>query len=281
MENATSWAPTIQAFMQWLLAAGRQPSTVYTRTRWLSLLSQAYPQATPATITTGQLQEWLSNPRWKPATKKNALGTVRRFFYYLEITGTRPENPARLLLSVKVPRGKARPIPAAALQQGLDNTQCSEDIFMLLLAAYAGLRRFEIAKLHTQDYREGWITVQGKGLVTRSIPAHPVLLPYLEMKTQGYYFPGRFTGHRHPDYIGKRISALLGDGFTTHQLRHWFATTTYARCKDIRAVQELLGHADISTTQTYIGLDDAALTQAIQALTDLPAAPQLTGKTQR
>lgn len=281
MENATSWAPTIQAFTQWLLAAGRQPSTVYTRTRWLSLLSQAYPQATPATITTGQLQEWLSNPRWKPATKKNALGTVRRFFYYLEITGTRPENPARLLLSVKVPRGKARPIPAAALQQGLDNTQCSEDIFMLLLAAYAGLRRFEIAKLHTQDYREGWITVQGKGLVTRSIPAHPVLLPYLEMKTQGYYFPGRFTGHRHPDYIGKRISSLLGDGFTTHQLRHWFATTTYARCKDIRAVQELLGHADISTTQSYIGLDDAALTQAIQALTDLPVAPQLTGKTQR
>ncbi|WP_272879221.1 tyrosine-type recombinase/integrase [Rothia nasimurium] len=281
MENATSWAPTIQAFTQWLLAAGRQPSTVYTRTRWLSLLSQAYPQATPATITTVQLQEWLSNPRWKPATKKNALGTVRRFFYYLEITGTRPENPARLLLSVKVPRGKARPIPAAALQQGLDNTQCSEDIFMLLLAAYAGLRRFEIAKLHTQDYREGWITVQGKGLVTRSIPAHPVLLPYLEMKTQGYYFPGRFAGHRHPDYIGKRISALLGEGFTTHQLRHWFATTTYARCKDIRAVQELLGHADISTTQSYIGLDDAALTQAIQALTDLPAAPQLTGKTQR
>ncbi|WP_272879508.1 tyrosine-type recombinase/integrase [Rothia nasimurium] len=281
MENATSWAPTIQAFTQWLLAAGRQPSTVYTRTRWLSLLSQAYPQATPATITTGQLQEWLSNPRWKPATKKNALGTVRRFFYYLEITGTRPENPARLLLSVKVPRGKARPIPAAALQQGLDNTQCSEDIFMLLLAAYAGLRRFEIAKLHTQDYREGWITVQGKGLVTRSIPAHPVLLPYLEMKTQGYYFPGRFAGHRHPDYIGKRISALLGEGFTTHQLRHWFATTTYARCKDIRAVQELLGHADISTTQSYIGLDDAALTQAIHALTDLPAAPQLTSKTQR
>lgn len=281
MENATTWAPTIQAFNQWLLAAGRQPSTVYTRTRWLSLLSQAYPQATPATITTGQLQEWLSNPRWKPATKKNALGTVRRFFYYLEITGTRPENPARLLLSVKVPRGKARPIPVTALQQGLDNTQCSEDIFMLLLAAYAGLRRFEIAKLHTQDYSEGWITVQGKGLVTRSIPAHPVLRPYLEMKTQGYYFPGRFVGHRHPDFIGKRISALLGEGFTTHQLRHWFATTTYARCKDIRAVQELLGHADISTTQSYIGLDDAALTQAIQALTDLPAAPQLTGKTQR
>lgn len=49
---------------------------------------------------------------------------------------------------------------------------------MLLLAAYAGLRRFEIAKLHTHDYSEGWITVQGKGLVTRSIPAHLVLLPY-------------------------------------------------------------------------------------------------------
>ncbi|MBF0807551.1 hypothetical protein E4U03_02825 [Rothia nasimurium] len=281
MDNATTWALSITAFNQWLLAAGRQPSTVYTRTRWLNLLSKAYPQATPATITTGELQDWLSNPHWKPATKKNALGTIRRFFHYLEITNHRPDNPTKLLLSVKVPRGKARPIPATALQKGLDNTDTSEDIFMLLLAAYAGLRRFEIAKLHTQDYCDGWITVQGKGLVTRSIPAHTVLLPYLEMKAQGYYFPGRFSGHRHPDYIGKRVARLLGDGYTTHQLRHWFATTTYARCRDIRAVQELLGHADISTTQSYIGLDDTALTQAIQALTDLPVAPQVTSKNQR
>lgn len=276
MHTANPWAPAIHSFNQWLLAAGRQPSTIYTRTRWLTLLAKAYPQATPTSITTSQIQDWLSNPRWKPATKKNALGTVRRFFHYLEITGTRPENPTRLLLSVKVPRGKARPIPATVLQKGLDNTDTTEDVFMILLAAYAGLRRFEIAKLHTKDFNNGWITVRGKGRVTRSIPVHPVLRPYLELKSEGYYFPGRFTGHRHPDYIGKRISYLLGENYTTHQLRHWFATTTYARCKDIRAVQELLGHADISTTQSYVGLDDKALTQAIYALTDLPTAPTTT-----
>lgn len=267
----TTWTNAITSFNNWLLAAGRQPSTISTRTRWLQLLARSYPTHTPLTISHTELSEWLANPRWKPASKKNALGSIRRFFHYLEITGTRPDNPTKLFLSVKVPRGKARPIPDEVLTGGLTKAQTSEETFMILLAAYAGLRRFEIAKLHTNDYVNGWLTIRGKGQVLRHIPAHPVLRPYLELKGSGYYFPGRFTGHRHPDNIGKNISRLLGGPYTTHQLRHWFATTTYARCKDIRAVQELLGHADVATTQSYIGVEDEQLTAAIASLIDLQA----------
>lgn len=267
----TTWTNAITSFNNWLLAAGRQPSTISTRTRWLQLLARSYPTHTPLTISHTELSEWLANPRWKPASKKNALGSIRRFFHYLEITGTRPDNPTKLFLSVKVPRGKARPIPDEVLTGGLTKAQTSEETFMILLAAYAGLRRFEIAKLHTNDYVNGWLTIRGKGQVLRHIPAHPVLRPYLELKSSGYYFPGRFTGHRHPDNIGKNISRLLGGPYTTHQLRHWFATTTYARCKDIRAVQELLGHADVATTQSYIGVEDEQLTAAIASLIDLQA----------
>lgn len=261
-----SWTSTLKDFNNWLLAAGRQPSTITTRTRWLELLARTYPAHTPLSITHTELSEWIANPRWKPASKKSALATVRRFFHYLEITTTRPDNPTKLLLSVKVPRGKARPISDQVLTGCLARADTDEEIFMILLAAYAGLRRFEIAKLHTRDYSNGWLTIRGKGQVMRHIPAHPVLIPYLELKRSGYYFPGRFSGHRHPDNIGKNISRLLGGPYSTHQLRHWFATTTYARCKDIRAVQELLGHADVATTQSYIGVEDEQLTAAISAL---------------
>lgn len=141
---------------------------------------------------------------------------------------------------------------------------------MVLLGAYAGLRRTEIAALHTSSYANNWLTITGKGRTIRHIPVHPALKPYLELKTSGYYFPGRFKGHKNHDYIAKRIKKNLGGKYTTHNLRHWFATTTYAKCKDIRVVQELLGHADIVTTQSYIGINDQALTQAVYALTDLP-----------
>lgn len=265
----TTWNELIPQFNSWLQAAARMPSTIETRNRWLNLLANAYPQESPLTLTEIQIQNWIATPHWKPASRKSALASVRRFYYYLEITGIRETNPTRLLLPVKVPRGKARPIATEKLNHTLSHAPTNQDRLMLLLAAYAGLRRFEIAKLHTSDIKEGWMSITGKGNVTRHIPIHPLLEPHIHAKTIGFYFPGRFTGHRHPDFIGKRLSKLLPEHYTAHSLRHWFATTTYARCKDIRAVQELLGHADIATTQSYIGLNDDALTHAIKSLTEL------------
>lgn len=264
-----TWTELIPLFNTWLTAAARTPSTIDTRNRWLTLLAKTYPQETPLTLTETHIQNWIATPHWKPASRKSALASVRRFYHYLEITGIREDNPTKLLLSVKVPRGKARPIATEKLHKTLTQAPTTEERLMILLAAYAGLRRFEIAKLHTSDITEGWMTIVGKGNVIRHIPIHPDLTPLIESKTTGYYFPGRFTGHRHPDYIGKRLTKLLPEHYTTHSLRHWFATTTYARCKDIRAVQELLGHADLATTQSYIGLQDHHLTAAIRSLTDL------------
>jgi len=145
----------------------------------------------------------------------------------------------------------------------------TEERFMILLGAHAGLRRSEIAALHTQDYASGWLHITGKGGHTRCIPAHREIRPYLESKSTGYFFPGRFAGHRSSDNIAKKISRLLGPGRTPHQLRHWFATTVYTESHNLRAVQELLGHADISTTQRYIGVIDDDLTSAVNTLPHL------------
>lgn len=262
----TAWQTPVSQFNNWLLAAGRQPSTIQTRTRWINSLIRTYPDKTPFTISTEEIQTWLANPDWKPASRKGALASVRRFFHYLEITEQRTKNPTKTLLSVKTPRYQSRPTPDSVLQQALENATTSEESLMLLLAAYAGLRRFEIAKLHTSDRINNWLQIRGKGGHTRLIPIHHELVPYLDLKTTGYYFPGRFEGCRSSDFIGKRISKLLSGQHTAHTLRHWFGTTAYRQTKDIRVVQELMGHADVRTTQTYIGITDNALEEAINAL---------------
>jgi len=263
------WEPHQSAFTTWQLASGKTKSTTITRQRWIQHLARTYPSETALTITEEQVTQWLANPTWKPTTHKSALQSIRQFFRYLTITGARDDNPTRLIPSIPQPRCQCRAIPTRIITNALAEAATAEERFMILLGAHAGLRRSEIAALHTQDYASGWLHITGKGGHTRCIPAHREIRPYLESKSTGYFFPGRFAGHRSSDNIAKKISRLLGPGRTPHQLRHWFATTVYTESHNLRAVQELLGHADISTTQRYIGVIDDDLTSAVNTLPHL------------
>ena len=263
------WEPHQSNFTTWQLASGKAKSTTVTRAHWIQYLARTYPATTALNISEEQVTKWLANPRWHPATRKGALQSIRLFFRYLVATEQRATDPTRLIPSIPQPRYHARAIPTSVITQALRRTTSVEEEFMILLGAYAGLRRSEIATLHTQNYADNWISITGKGGHTRHIPAHALLIPYLEAKRVGYYFPGRFTGHRSADNIAKKISPNLGNEYTPHQLRHWFATTTYTQTHNLRAVQELLGHADISTTQRYIGVVDDDLTTAINTLPKL------------
>lgn len=263
------WEPHQTAFTTWQTASGKAASTIATRTHWIQYLARTYPQESALTITDKQVTQWLANPNWKPATRKSALQSIHLFFKYLMSTEQRKDDPTHLIPSIPQPRYHARAIPTSVITQALQRARTTEEEFMILLGAYAGLRRSEIAALHTRDYTNGWLSITGKGGHTRHIPANPHLRPYLESKSTGFYFSGRFTGHRSADNIAKKISRNLGQDYTPHQLRHWFATTVYAESHNLRAVQELLGHADISTTQRYIGVIDDDLSSAVNALPDV------------
>ncbi|WP_281347460.1 tyrosine-type recombinase/integrase [Kocuria coralli] len=175
------------------------------------------------------------------------------------------------MLSVPIPRPTPRPTPIQTLLAALKRARDDRDRLMLLLASYAGLRRTEIAQVHADHIENGFLTVQGKGGQQRIVPIHPVLASLLEMikRRGGWAFPGRFTGHCHPDFIGRRLSRLLGPGWTGHTLRHFFASHTYWNSRDLRSVQELLGHASIATTQIYVGADRQALINVVGSLPTL------------
>jgi site-specific recombinase XerD len=120
--------------------------------------------------------------------------------------------------------------------------------------------------VHSCDIGEGSLRVTGKGDRTRVIPLHPTLEAALE-GLDGWAFPGRFNGgHVSADKVGKTLSRLLGPGWTAHTLRHRFASRAHAADRDIRAVQELLGHAKLETTQRYTAIPDGALRAAVMAV---------------
>lgn len=269
-----TWTFYIAAYTTWLQAAGRRPRTIETRVYWVRRLAQDHPNQVPESLTATQLAAWLAKPTWSPVTKKSALVSVRGLYRYLKTTGVITQAPTDQLLSVAVPRKLHPPAPYDVFAQAVQNAENQEVRLILLLAGLAGLRRTEIASLHTSDFHGSYLSITGKGGHVRIIPAHPDLQALLRLKTHGYYFPGRFSGHRTHDYVGRKISSALGNGHTPHSLRRLFATEVYRRTKDIKVVQQLLGHADISTTQQYVGYFEQDLWDAVAALPSLPDKPQ-------
>lgn len=150
----------------------------------------------------------------------------------------------------------------------------------VLLAAYGGLRCAEICSVTTDDLRDGWLTVLGKGGKTRAVPLGGPALADIEA-----YGPRR--GHLLQDANGQPLAAhILTDRWgrmrhrlglrqsvTMHSFRHWFASSTLSLGADIRTVQELLGHASLNTTQGYTQVTDARRLAAVAALPVLGHEP--------
>lgn len=266
-----TWRHAIHRFNTWLTAAGRAEGTVQLRSWWITKLAIDCAPAEPHTIDAETILAWSAGHDWSPNTRRSCRAALKRFFHWARLAGLRDDDPSELLLSIRVPRPAPRPAPTQVLTAALDTAPTHADRLMLLLASFGGLRRTEIAKVHATHVESGFLFVQGKGGVQRIVPIHSMLAAPLErvQRRGGWAFPGRFTGHASPDFIGKRISRLLGPGWTAHTLRHRFATEAYRSSRDLLAVQQLLGHASVATTQIYVGVDREALTATVTGIPGL------------
>jgi len=204
------------------------------------------------------------------------LSSLRGFFRHLQAECVMPNNPAE---SVSAPRA-ARRLPraldvdatAALMAVAGDDPLVVRDTAMLELFYSSGLRLAELVGLDLSrlDLSEGVVQVEGKGRKTRRVPVGRKAREALELWLQarrGLAGPGEtavFVGQR-----GRRLSAravqlrlqhraramACGVSLHPHMLRHSFASHLLESSGDLRAVQELLGHADIATTQVYTHLD--------------------------
>ncbi|MDF2446567.1 MAG: xerC [Moraxellaceae bacterium] len=215
-------------------------------------------------------------------SQQRLLSSLRGFYDWLARVGAAAFNPARGLKLKVRRRDLPRVLDVDSVQKLLDAPAPTDepekslwvrDRAAMELFYSSGLRLAELsyARLPDLDMAAGHITVTGKGNKTRRLPvgrkAHAALAAWLELRAQwaneksaDWIFIGPKGGRFNERAIQLRLQfqaqrAGLPQHLHPHMLRHSFASHLLESSHDLRAVQELLGHADISTTQIYTHLD--------------------------
>lgn len=261
------WIAPLDQWNTRLRAAGSSESTIYTRIRHMRRVAREFGDRLPTEVTPHDLLSWCGQQEWKPETRRSYYCSIRLFFGTID-GGPGWEDPSRILPSVRCGPGTPRPAPDWALRSGILRDDCDDRTKRILaLAASAGLRAIEIARLNVNDVWLGphgyMLTVNGKGSKVRHVPIEEWLAFDLLLTgggfADGWIFPGQIGGHLSERWVGRLAARALPAHWTLHTLRHWYGVHTYAARHDLRAVQELLGHASISTTQRYTLPSDESL----------------------
>ncbi len=210
------------------------------------------------------------------------LSAIRSFYRYMERREILHNPALSALRSPKIPHAIPKPLnvrAATKLTTNKDQTDWvnARDVAVMTLLYACGLRISECLGLdygQLKDMRSSLaLVIQGKGGKTRHVPVLPVaidaidaylqLCPF-ELKPDGPLFLGVKGGRlnaRNIQLVMQKLRGYLGlpDTATPHALRHSFATHLLSAGVDLRAIQELLGHASLSTTQVYTEVDAAHL----------------------
>lgn len=262
------WRESINGWTDTLKAAGLSAQTIKSRRYKMVHLAALLMPSGPEDVTTEQIVQVFARQQWKPETRKAYRNTISSFFRWLHKSCRRSDDPSLDVPRVKKPHAHPRPCPDRYIAAAMEMATSSERL-MIRLGAECGLRRGEIARVHSDDVVADnagrSLIVRGKGDKQRIVPL-PDDLAGIIMDARGYLFPGRFGGHVEESYIGDHISRLLPDGYAAHTLRHRFATTAYAATHDLFVVAELLGHESVETTEHYVAMPDGRLREATAAV---------------
>jgi integrase/recombinase XerC len=217
------------------------------------------------------------------------LSAWRGFYRWLSRQHGFPANPAQGVRAPKSPRGLPKALSVEQAQQLLEGVapetpEGARDRAMFELLYSSGLRLAELVALDAEDgrldLRQAEVTVTGKGGRTRTVPvgarARDALRDWIKARAllavpqERALFVGARGRRIAPGTVQARLKAWakrqgLGASVHPHMLRHSFASHVLQSSQDLRAVQEMLGHASISTTQIYTHLDFQALAKVYDA----------------
>lgn len=280
-DDPTSTCRYLQPFLDSLwLEAGLSQNTVEAYRRdllafaaWLARLDIDLAAATQHDIQRYQSQRMREGR--KVRSEARLLSTMRRFYRYLLREDIRDSDPTAQLESPRL----GKPLPDSLTEQDVEDLLAQPDVTELLglrdrtmleLLYASGLRVSELVGLKQEqiNMRQGLVRCIGKGNKERLVPLGEVALDWL----QQYFYesrPGLLNGKVTDDvfptrrgkamtrqafwYIIKRYAkqAQIQKALSPHTLRHAFATHLLNHGADLRVVQLLLGHSDLSTTQIY------------------------------
>ncbi|MGB7287716.1 MAG: tyrosine recombinase XerC [Salaquimonas sp.] len=216
-------------------------------------------------------------------TLGRGLAGIRSFIRYLEKKGLASSAGLSATRAPKQPKTLPKPISASKAIQLTDPSEhmrdepwiAARDVAVMTLLYGCGLRISEALDLTKATYKasSNSLPIKGKGGKTRLAPLLPVIKSAIDqymvlcpfhLENEEPLFRGAKGGPLRAEIIQRQIRKLrsalnLPETTTPHALRHSFATHLLGSGGDLRTIQELLGHASLSTTQIYTGVDTARL----------------------
>jgi integrase/recombinase XerD len=262
-------------------------TTIRNRRSVLSTLAGGLP-GTLLDADVFSLRRFMGQEGVKSATKRTYRVAIRAFYLFLQTEGLREDDPSTKLPMIRVPRGEARPFSPEQVDAMLTSGAYTRTRAMILVGYRQGFRVSQIARVHGDhiDRSSMTITTIGKGRKERRLPLHPTIAELaLTMPLHSWWFPARKNPAQHmkPESVTNLITkakiraGILDPLLTPHSLRHSFGTELVEHGVDIRIVQELMTHEDLSTTQIYTRVSDRLKTAGIVAL-PVRTIPQHSGR---
>ncbi|WP_044624624.1 site-specific tyrosine recombinase XerD [Photobacterium gaetbulicola] len=235
-------------------------------------------------------QQWLFDADYKQTSRARMASAIRRLFQYLNREKVRDDDPSAMLVSPKLPKRLPKDITEEQVDALLSAPDPNDPIelrdkAMLELLYATGLRVTELVSLTMENVslRQGVVRVIGKGNKERLVPMGEDAIDWIEQflqsgrpqllgeKSSDVVFPSKRAKqmtrqtfwHRIKHYAVK--AGIDGETLSPHVMRHAFATHLLNYGADLRVVQMLLGHSDLSTTQIYTHVATERLKQLHQA----------------
>jgi len=284
-----------ERFLAWLqIEQGRAGKTIEAYRRdlrdyeeWLSARGKSAHTAVSADVEA--FVHYLRKHGKAPRSVARQFAAVRMLHKYLVVEGERPDDPAGLVDGVKVPSGLPHPLHEDDVERLIasitgDDSFARRDRALVEFLYATGARISEACgmSMGDLDMDDSLVRLMGKGSKERIVPfgrsAHRAMQDYLEEGGRGMLVPKRWKTRDHADavflgvrgtrltrqaafHIVRKYAGLAGikEDVSPHTLRHSCATHMLVHGADLRIVQELLGHASVSTTQVYTKVDDELL----------------------
>jgi integrase/recombinase XerD len=291
-----NWNYIIKSYQSYLrIERGLTKNTIdnysYDLERLCSFLEANSIVVSPIQISEEQIQQFIYSVSKEVNARSQAriISGLKSFFSYLIFEDYRNDNPMEL---IEAPR-LGRKLPDTLSIQDIDNLIAAVDLSKeegernraLLETLYGcGLRVSELTSLKISDlfFEEGFIKITGKGNKQRFVPISEVTMKYIDfymlkrnhLKIQKGHEDTLFLNRRGKQLTRAMIFTIIKDlavainlnkSISPHTFRHSFATHLLENGADLRAIQLMLGHESITTTEIYVHLDRKHLTQIMNS----------------
>ena len=273
-------ADVLAAWRRHSMAAGHSDRTITSRAYTIKRLAAS--GVDPLSADRDELTDWraeLQDSRTGESARKSSKATyraqLRSFYTWLADTQRRDDDPSANLPQPRPGRGVPHPVTPEQVRAILDactDPRTRDTRAYVILAAFAGLRVHEIAKVQGEDFRGDELLVRGKGDALLGVPLHQVVLDLAAtMPDRGCWFPSPAPrGHVDRSSVSsaiKRAMVRAGVPGTPHGLRHHFGTQMLISSGgDLRTTQRALRHASPATTAIYTQVVDDTLRRGVSGI---------------